>query len=183
MPIPVPEGVEVHIEDDKITVRGPKGELEQRIPSPISVELKDGAIVVRRPSDDQRCRALHGLTRALIANMVTGVTQGFEKVLILYGVGYRAQVEGRRLVMSLGFSHPVEMDIPEGLEAEVTPDGSNQFRITIRGIDKQAVGQFAADVRAKRPADPYKAKGLRYLGERIKRKAGKAAVGGGAPGR
>lgn len=182
MPVTVPSGVEVIVDGASLRIRGPKGELQEHIPSPITVELQDGSIIVRRPSDERRNRALHGLTRALVANMVTGVTKGFEKVLELRGVGYRAQVDGRHLTMFLGFSHPVEMNMLDGLEAEVVPDGSNQLRITVRGVSKQAVGQFAAEVRAKRPADPYKGKGLRYVGERVKHKAGKSAVGGGAPG-
>ncbi len=173
-PIPVPPGVQVSLEDGRITVRGPRGELSWEWPRDIQVELEDGHIVVRRPSDLPRHRALHGLTRALIANMVTGVSEGFEKRLELVGVGYRAQMQGDKLVLSVGYSRPVEVQPPPGIEIQV--EGTTQ--VVVRGNDKQAVGQVAANIRAIRSPEPYKGKGIRYVGEPIRRKAGKGVKGG-----
>jgi len=181
-PIPVPAGVEVRIEDHHISVKGPKGELSRAIHPDMLVELRDGQIIVERPSEDVLHRSLHGLTRTLIANMVTGVTKGFEKTLELTGVGYRVARVGNRLSLQLGFSHPVELVPPPGIEITgvetFTPTQSNEWlsgRFTLRGIDKQMVGELAAKIRRIREVEPYKGKGLRYAGERVRRKAGKAA--------
>lgn len=169
-PIEVPNGVEVRVEGTTVTVKGPKGELNHEIVPEMKVEQDDGAIRVLRPSDQPRHRALHGLTRALIANMVKGVSEGFQKTLEIQGVGYRAQMEGKTLVLALGYSHPVNVSPPEGVEFEV--DGTS--KVVVKGINKQAVGQAAADVRKIRPPEPYKGKGIRYEGEYVRRKAGKA---------
>ena len=170
MPIEIPGGVEVRIEGSRVSVKGPKGELSRSVPSEMQLELSDGRLLVKRPSDQQRHRALHGLTRSLIANMVTGVSQGFAKTLELQGVGYRAQMQGQTLVLALGFSHPVQIDPPPGIEFEV--EGTS--RVFVKGMDRELVGQVAADVRKVRPPEPYKGKGIRYLGEYVRRKAGKA---------
>jgi large subunit ribosomal protein L6 len=170
-PIPVPDGVEVSIEPERVRVKGPKGELEERIARDIGVERDDGQLLVTRPSDRGQHRALHGLTRTLIANMVEGVTRGFEKRLQIQGVGYRAQLQGRKLVMSLGYSHPVEVHAPEGIEFEVPAP----TQVVVRGISKQAVGEIAANIRKRRPPEPYKGKGIRYEGEHVARKVGKRA--------
>ena len=169
-PINIPAGVEVNLADGVITVKGPKGTLTQNIHKNMKVEVKDNEITVSRPNDDKENRALHGLTRALIANMVEGVTNGFKKVLEVNGVGYRVQMQGANLVMNLGFSHQVIMTAPEGVKIECP--SANQ--IVISGADKQAVGQFAAQVREKRPPEPYKGKGIKYAEEHIRRKEGKA---------
>jgi large subunit ribosomal protein L6 len=173
MPITVPAGVEVTVVDDRIAVRGPKGALERLIPSRISVRAEDGGstLVVERPDDERASRALHGLTRTLIANMVLGVTAGFSKDLEIVGIGYRATAKGsNQLELALGFSHPVVIDAPEGITFEVpTPT-----RVTVRGIDKERVGQVAADIRKIRKPEPYKGKGVRYAGETVQHKAGKA---------
>jgi large subunit ribosomal protein L6 len=172
MPITVPEGTEVRIEGNKVTAKGPKGELSQEVHPDMIVEMEEGALVVKRPSDSGTHRSLHGLTRSLLANMVEGVTRGYEKGLEIHGVGYRAVAKDKDLELTLGFSHPVLVKAPEGIEFEVvTPT-----RLRIRGIDKQKVGQMAAKIRALRKPDPYKGKGVRYAGEYIKRKAGKTAV-------
>ena len=168
--IPVPDGVEVSVEPERVRVKGPKGELEERKARDIEVAQEDGQIVVRRPSDRGTHRALHGLTRSLVSNMIEGVTNGFEKRLEIQGVGYRAQLQGRKLVMSLGYSHPVEVDAPEGIEFELP--APNQ--IVVRGISKQAVGEVAANIRKLRKPEPYKGKGVRYAGEKVRRKVGKA---------
>jgi large subunit ribosomal protein L6 len=170
-PIAVPDGVEVAIEPELVTVKGPKGELHERVNRDIEVKQEDGQIVVTRPTNRGEHRALHGLTRSLIANMVEGVTGGFEKRLEIQGVGYRAQLQGRRLVLALGYSHPVEMEAPEGIEFEVPLP----TRVVVRGISKQAVGEAAANIRKKRPPEPYKGKGIRYEGEYVARKVGKRA--------
>jgi len=170
-PIAVPDGVEITIEPDRVRVKGPKGELEERVASDIEVQRDNGQIVVTRPTDRGEHRALHGLTRSLIANMVEGVTNGYEKRLEIRGVGYRAQLQGAKLVLALGYSHPVEMDAPGGIEFEVpTPT-----RIVVRGISKQMVGEVAAKIRKQRPPEPYKGKGIRYEGEYVARKVGKRA--------
>jgi large subunit ribosomal protein L6 len=170
-PIAVPDGVEVAIEPELVKVKGPKGELQEKVARDIDVKQDDSQIQVTRPTDRGEHRALHGLTRSLIANMVEGVTQGFEKRLEIQGVGYRAQLQGKKLVMSLGYSHPVEVEAPEGIEFEVP----QPTQIVVRGISKQAVGEVAAIIRKKRPPEPYKGKGVRYQGEYVARKVGKRA--------
>jgi large subunit ribosomal protein L6 len=170
-PIAVPDGVEVTIEPDLVSVKGPKGELSERVARDINVEQQDGEIVVTRPTDRGEHRALHGLTRSLIANMVEGVTNGYEKRLEIQGVGYRAQLQGNKLVLALGYSHPVEITAPPGIEFEVPAP----TRIAVRGISKQAVGEVAANIRKQRPPEPYKGKGIRYEGEYVARKVGKRA--------
>ena len=170
-PIPVPEGVTVQVEPELVRVKGPKGELSERVGRDLSVEQQNGEIVVTRPSDRGEHRALHGLTRSLIANMVQGVTEGFEKRLEIQGVGYRAQLKGRDLELALGYSHPVPVEAPEGIEFEVPAP----TEVVVRGISKQAVGEIAAQIRKKRPPEPYKGKGIRYKGEYVARKVGKRA--------
>jgi large subunit ribosomal protein L6 len=170
-PIAVPSGVEVTIEPELVKVKGPKGELAERKVRDIGVAQEDGSIVVSRPSNRGEHRALHGLTRSLIANMVEGVTNGFEKRLEIQGVGYRAALQGKKLVLSLGYSHPVELDAPQGIDFEVP----QPTRIVVRGISKQAVGEIAANIRKQRPPEPYKGKGIRYEGEYVARKVGKRA--------
>ncbi len=170
MPIAIPDGVTVTIaENNKVTVKGPKGTLERVLPDELKIESKDGQIEITRPNDLKRIKALHGLTRSLLNNMVIGVTAGFEKKLEVNGVGYRAQKQGKKLVLSLGYSHPVEMEDPEGIETVV--DGQNI--IIVKGIDKEKVGQFAAEIRDKRRPEPYKGKGIKYADETIRRKVGK----------
>jgi large subunit ribosomal protein L6 len=173
-PITVPKGVEVHIEGTSIKVKGPKGELRYVFPADMKVSLSDGEIHVERPSDTNRHRALHGMTRALIQNMVTGVSSGFEKILEVNGVGYRAEMDGKTLVLYVGYSHPVRMDPPEGISFDVD---AKTRQIKVMGIDKQLVGQIAADVRSVRPPEPYKGKGIRYIDEVVRRKTGKAGKG------
>lgn len=171
-PISLPTGVETNIDGNKITVKGPKGELFELIPEDIAVVQEGQELLVQRPSDAKKHRALHGLSRALIANMVEGVTKGFEKKLELVGVGYRAQLQGKKLVLNLGFSHPVEVEAPEGIEFEVPAN----TKISIKGTDKQLVGNTAAKIRALRKPEPYKGKGIKYENEFIRRKAGKAGA-------
>lgn len=171
MPIAIPADVTVDIaENNKVTVKGPKGELERVLPEAMTIEKDGDNIVVTRPNDLKKNRALHGLTRSLINNMVIGVVEGYQKVLEVNGVGYRAQKQGKKLVLSLGYSHPVEMEDPEGIETEV--DG--QDKIIVKGIDKEKVGQYAAEIRTKRLPEPYKGKGIKYEDEHIRRKDGKA---------
>jgi len=171
LPIPVPAGVTVTIDEENlVTVKGPKGELSQKVNKDIKVEQENGILTVTRPSDSKPHRALHGLYRALINNMVVGVTNGFEKVLLMEGVGYRAQAAGSHLSLSIGFSHPVEIDAP----ANVTFETPAPTRIVIKGIDKQVVGEMAAEIRAIRKPEPYLGKGIRYENEHIRRKEGKA---------
>jgi large subunit ribosomal protein L6 len=170
-PIPIPSGVEVKQDGDRLFVKGPKGSLEGPIPAGISLELGDSEVRFSRADDGMQARSLHGLARALAANMVTGVTTGFSKELEIQGIGYRAEMKGKQLNLLLGFSHPVLVDVPEGLS--VSLDGNT--KIVVSGIDKQQVGQFAADIRAFRPPEPYKGKGVRYRGEHVRRKVGKAA--------
>jgi large subunit ribosomal protein L6 len=170
MPIPVPSGVEVRVAGTLVTVKGPKGELSRDLDPEMKVEQKDGEVIVSRPTEQPRHRAMHGLTRTLVANMVTGVSDGFTKTLELQGVGYRAQMQGRDLVLAIGYSHPVNVPPPPGIEFEV--EGTS--RIIVKGINREHVGQTAADVRKIRPPEPYKGKGIRYLGEYVRRKAGKA---------
>jgi large subunit ribosomal protein L6 len=170
-PIAVPSGVEVTIESELVKVKGPKGELSERVNRDMDVKQENGEILVARPTDRGDHRALHGLTRSLIANMVEGVTNGFEKRLEIQGVGYRAQLQGKKLVLALGYSHPVEMDAPDGIDFEVP----QPTRVVVRGISKQAVGEVAANIRKARPPEPYKGKGIRYEGEHVARKVGKRA--------
>ena len=170
MPIAVPAGVTVDIaENNKVTVKGPKGELTRVLPEAMGIKKDGEEIVVTRPNDLKKNKALHGLTRTLIYNMVVGVTEGYEKVLEVNGVGYRAQKQGKKLVLSLGYSHPVEMEDPEGIETVL--DGQN--KIIVKGIDKEKVGQYAAEIRSKRAPEPYKGKGIKYDTEVIRRKVGK----------
>jgi len=170
-PIPVPSGVEVTIEPDLVRVNGPKGALSERIPRDITVARDEDQLIVTRPTDRGEHRALHGLTRTLVANMVIGVTDGYEKRLEIQGVGYRAQLKGRDLELALGFSHPVSVPAPEGIEFEVP----QPTRVVVRGISKQQVGEVAAKIRKQRPPEPYKGKGIRYEGEVVARKVGKRA--------
>ena len=170
MPIAIPAGATVDVaENNKVVVKGPKGTLERVLPSEMTIQVEDGHVVVSRPNDLKKMKSLHGLTRTLIANMVTGVTQGYEKVLEINGVGYRAAKQGKELTLTLGYSHPVIMVDPEGIETIL--DGQN--KITVRGIDKEKVGQFAAEIRDKRRPEPYKGKGIKYADEVIRRKVGK----------
>jgi large subunit ribosomal protein L6 len=170
-PVQIPDGVTVSVGPGRVTVNGPKGELTQEIDTDMTVEVTDGVLTVSRPTDRGPHRALHGLTRSLIANMVEGVTNGFEKRLAIQGVGYRARAAGKGLELSLGYSHPVSMDAPEGIEFEVP----QPTEIIIRGIDKQVVGEIAARIRRQRPPEPYKGKGVRYADEQVRRKVGKRA--------
>ena len=171
MPIAIPAGITVEVaENNKVTVKGPKGTLERVLPSEMSIKVEGAEIVVSRPNDLKKMKSLHGLTRTLINNMVIGVANGYEKVLEVNGVGYRAQKQGKTLVLSLGYSHPVEMVDPEGIEAVV--EGQN--KIIVKGIDKEKVGQYAAEIRSKRGPEPYKGKGIKYADETIRRKVGKA---------
>ena len=173
LPIPVPDGVEVRVDGSSVTVKGPKGELGRSFDPAMTMAVEDGEVTVTRATDASRHRALHGLTRSLIANMVTGVSRGYERVLEIHGVGYRAEQRGTSLVLNVGFSHPVEIKPPEGVELRAeTP---TQIRVT--GIDKEKVGQMAAEIRKVRPPEPYKGKGIRYQGEYVRRKAGKATAG------
>ena len=170
MPIAIPAGVTVEIaENNKVTVKGPKGTLERVLPAEMEIKVEDGHVVVTRPNDLKKMKSLHGLTRTLIHNMVEGVEKGYEKVLEVNGVGYRAAKSGKTLTLNLGYSHPVEMTDPEGIEAVV--EGQN--KITVKGIDKEKVGQFAAEIRDKRRPEPYKGKGIKYADEVIRRKVGK----------
>ncbi len=170
-PIPVPAGVEVRIEPGLVRVNGPKGELSERVSTAITVNQSDSELTVSRPTDRGEHRALHGLTRSLIANMVTGVTEGFEKRLEIQGVGYRAALKGRNLELALGYSHPVPIEAPQGIEFEVP----QPTRVVVKGISKQLVGEVAANIRKQRPPEPYKGKGIRYEGEYVQRKVGKRA--------
>ena len=174
LPIPVPTGVEVAVQGSQVDVAGPKGTLSTSLPGTVRVEVGDGTIAVNRADDERSSRAMHGLTRNLIANMVTGVSTGFRRELLINGVGYRAEVQGQTLVVDARYSRPVHLPIPADLLVQV--EGGN--RILISGVDKQRVGQFASDVRAVRPPEPYKGKGIRYADEHVRRKVGKSAVGG-----
>lgn len=173
LPVSVPAGLEVAIENNLVTIKGSKGTLSRQFDTALGIEYENGVITVTRPSDDKRMRSLHGLTRALIANMVYGISTGYSKTLEIEGVGYRAAKQGKDLVMNLGYSHQVIMTEKDGITIDVpTPN-----KIVVNGIDKQAVGQFAAEIRAQRKPEPYKGKGIRYEGERIIRKEGKAGKG------
>ena len=175
MPIPLPSGVEVTLEGSTLRVKGPLGTLERRIHPEIQIDREDGVLNVIRPTDEPRHRALHGLTRSLVNNMVNGVATGFTKNLEISGVGYRAQLQGTKLVLALGYSHPVEVDPPAGIEFRL----ESPTRLSVFGADKELVGQTAAHIRAQRKPEPYKGKGIRYAGEQILRKAGKAGKVGG----
>ncbi len=170
-PINLPKGVDVKVESNVITVKGLKGELKWDFPSNMKISFQDRNLKVERPSDTKQLKALHGLTRNIISNMVMGVSDGYQRVLEISGVGYKAQVQGKKIVLALGYSRPVEFLLPESITAEVD---SRQTQITIKGVDKQLIGQVAANIRALRPPDAYKRKGIRYAGETIKLKAGKA---------
>lgn len=171
-PISVPSGVELKVADGGIEVKGPKGQLRTELPREIEIEVADDQIRFSRPDDKTKTRALHGLARALVSNMVTGVTTGFTRELEIQGVGYRAEARGQTLNLLLGLSHPVDMPVPEGLSVKV----ENNTKILIEGIDKEQVGQFAADVRRLRPPEPYKGKGIRYSDEYVRRKVGKTGA-------
>ncbi len=169
-PIEIPEGVEIKFtEENLVTVKGPKGTIEKQVPVEMALKMEGNTLVVERPNDLKRMKSLHGLTRTLIFNMVEGVTKGYEKQLELNGVGYRAKKSGKTLDLSLGYSHPVIMEDPDGVESIV--DGN---KITVKGIEKDKVGQYAAEIRFKRPPEPYKGKGIKYVGEHIRRKEGKS---------
>ena len=170
-PIPVPASVSVKIDPEEVHVTGPRGALSERVPRDISIEEEDGQLLVKRPTDRGEHRALHGLTRSLVANMVEGVTEGFTKTLEIQGVGYRAQLKGKNLELALGYSHPVSIAAPEGIEFEVP----QPTRVIVKGISKQLVGEIAANIRKQRPPEPYKGKGIRYEGEYVARKVGKRA--------
>ncbi len=170
-PVPLPNGVTATIDGRTVTVKGPKGEISRTVHAELSVALEEQAVAVKRPSDEPRHKALHGLTRTLVANMVEGVTNGYEKQLEIQGVGYRVQAQGSDLVFSLGYSHQIPVKAPEGISFEV----ASPTKFSVKGIDKQQVGQVAADIRRLRKPDPYKGKGVRYAGEVVRRKAGKTA--------
>lgn len=172
LPVSIPEGVQVTVAEHTISVKGPKGELTKTLPREIKVEVQGKEVVVTRQSDERQERSLHGLTRTLVANMIEGVTRGFAKSLEIVGVGYRATLQGNKLVLQVGFSHPVEITPPPGIQIEVPAPN----KITVKGIDKELVGAVAADIRSKRPPEPYKGKGIRYEGERVRRKVGKAGA-------
>jgi large subunit ribosomal protein L6 len=171
-PIAIPKGVNVEHAGGEVRVQGPKGELSQEVPAKISVEIADGEVRFSRPNDRKQNRALHGLARALVANMIVGVTEGFRRELQIEGVGYRADLQGKKLSLTVGRSHPVVVEVPAALNVSVEAN----TRIRVEGIDRQQVGQFAADVRAVRPPEPYKGKGIRYVGERVRHKVGKAGA-------
>lgn len=174
-PIAIPDGVSVTVSGDTVSVKGPKGQLSERVPAEIEVAVEGGTVNVSRPDERKSTRSLHGLTRALVSNMVTGVTSQFSKELEIQGVGYRADVQGKKLVLNVGYSHPVEMPVPDGLKVSV----DRNVVVKIEGSNRQEVGQFAANVRSTRPPEPYKGKGIRYVDEHVRRKVGKAATGGG----
>ena len=175
MPIPLVSGVEVKVDGGTVRVKGPKGNLEQAIVARTTIKVEDGQAIVERTSDEKKARAAHGLMRSLLANMVTGVTRGFERGLEIHGVGYRSEIKGQEVKLTVGYSHPVVLAIPKGLEVI----SENPTRLLVKGADKQKVGQFASEIRSVRRPEPYKGKGIRYVGERVRRKVGKA---GGATG-
>jgi large subunit ribosomal protein L6 len=170
-PIPIPQGVKVQLEGLTVRAEGPKGKLSQTVPAGLTPKVSDGTLVIERSGEDRRVRALHGLARALVANMVTGVKDGFERKLEIVGIGYRAQMQGKSIQLALGYSHPVLFPLPDGVTAEI----DRQVAITLRGADKAVLGQTAAKLRALRQPDPYKGKGIRYAGEQVRRKVGKKA--------
>lgn len=171
LPVVVPSGVDVEVKGSLVRVKGPKGQLEHVFPSSVSIKKDGQQVHVTRPSDEPIYRSMHGMTRAIIANMVTGVSTGFEKVLEVNGVGYRAEMSGKNLMLHVGYSHPVQVEPPQGITFEVD---TKTRQIKVKGFDKQAVGQVAADIRKVRPPEPYKGKGIRYLDEKVRHKAGKA---------
>jgi len=179
LPVKIPSGVKVELKDNDINVTGPKGSLSRTLHKEINVAVENDSIVVTRPSDNRLHRSLHGLTRALIQNMVTGVTEGYTRTLIMVGIGYRAEMTGKLLTMYLGYSHPIVFRPPDGVNIEVRPKES---KVIVTGIDKELVGSAAAQIRSFRPPEPYKGKGVKYEDEQIRRKAGKAAAGAGAAG-
>lgn len=170
-PIPVPDKVQVDIRGSHVTVKGPKGELSRSFNPDMSIALEEGVLRVQRPTDHRSHKALHGLTRALLANMVVGVSEGYAKVLEIVGTGYRAEMQGQKLVLYLGYSHPIDFEPPDGISFEVPRGGRG---VVVHGIDKELVGEIAARIRRQRPPEPYKGKGVRYAGEHVRRKAGKA---------
>lgn len=171
LPVAIPAGVKVEVEGTHVRVKGPKGEIERTFPTDITISMKNGELVVERPSDENRHRALHGMTRALINNMVVGVSTGFERVLEINGVGYRAEISGNNLILHVGYSHPVTVEPPAGISFEAD---ARSRQIKVKGYDKELVGQMAANIRMIRSPEPYKGKGIKYLEEKIRRKAGKA---------
>jgi large subunit ribosomal protein L6 len=177
-PVALPSGVTVAVNGQKVTVKGSKGELSYELLPEVTVKVEDNEIIIERTEDTDNGRARHGLTRALLSNMVQGVDKGFEKQLELIGVGYKAALKGKMLQLQLGFSHPVDFTIPAGIE--ITQDEKNKNLLTIKGIDKQLVGQVSSDLRSLRPPEPYKGKGIRYIDEKVRRKVGKAAAAKGA---
>ena len=172
LPVAVPSAVTVSVSGGKVEVKGPKGSLSETIPALVDIAVADGVVTLTRSNDSKPAKSRHGLMRALVQNMVTGVSEGYEKELTTVGVGYRAALQGKNLELQVGFSHPVSIECPDGVEFEVP----EQTRIIVRGIDKELVGQVAADIRAVRPPEPYKGKGIRYAGEYVRRKAGKAGA-------
>ena len=170
-PVPIPQGVKVEVTDGTVRAEGPKGKLTQPIPAPLSAKIEGNVLLIARPDDDRHVRALHGLTRALMANMVSGVKDGFERKLEIVGIGYRAQMQGKAIQLALGYSHPVIFPLPDGITAEI----DKQTAITLRGADKALLGETAAKLRALRKPDPYKGKGIRYSDEYVRRKVGKKA--------
>ena len=175
-PISIPKGVEINVsESNYVKIKGPKGSLEQQLPEDISIEQDNGVLTVARPSDEQRLRALHGLTRSLLANMVTGVTEGYQRILEISGVGFRASREGSNIILQVGFSHPIRVVPPEGVTFEILErkSANEPQQVIVRGINKQTVGEEASKLRNLRPPEPYKGYGIRYRGEKIRRKAGK----------
>lgn len=172
-PVPIPQGVDVRIDSGNVEVKGPKGTLKHSIKEPITAKIIEGSVIVERPDDTRSVKAFHGLTRSLIANMVEGVSKGYEKKLLINGVGYRASLKGKTLNLALGYSHPIEMNPPEGISFEV---GKSQNEVIVKGIDKALVGQVAANVREWRKTEPYKGKGIRYENEQVRRKAGKTVA-------
>ena len=171
LPIPIPQGVKIQVEGTTVRAEGPKGKLAQPVPTGLTPRVSDGTIVIERSGEDRRVRALHGLARALVANMVTGVKDGFERRLEIVGIGYRAQMQGKSIQLALGYSHPVIFPLPDGVTAEI----DRQIAITLRGADKAVLGETAAKLRSLRKPDPYKGKGIRYAGEQVRRKVGKKA--------
>lgn len=171
LPIPIASGVKVSIDEGSVQIQGPKGTLAHPLPTGISAEVEDGALVLQRTDDTKAQKSLHGLARALLANAVQGVSQGFSKTLEIHGVGYRAQSKGRNVTFNLGYTHAIDFPVPEGIDVSV-----EQNRVTVSGADRQQVGQVAADIRALRPPDVYKLKGIRYQDERLRKKAGKSGV-------
>ncbi|HEY3382980.1 MAG TPA: 50S ribosomal protein L6 [Vicinamibacterales bacterium] len=171
-PIPIPKGVTIHVAADAVEVQGPKGKLRQMFPPGITFEVQDGQLLAKTVREDRELGKFHGLGRSLVANAVTGVTEGFKRELDIVGIGYRAEVKGRQVVFALGYSHPIVMDVPQGIDVAV----EKQTHITVSGIDRQLVGQVAADIRRMRKPDPYKQKGVRYTGEVLKKKVGKTGA-------